>query len=317
MSNLADLIGQAVEALPKQYRDRVIVCGGAAMVLAGLRETTDDLDLLASEETFDTLAREGFTAETEKPGVERIRLSAEVSLYKTWPGIRFWDVYPTATVSANSQGLKIASLQHVLVSKVASSRPKDEADIQILRRALNSSGAPFWSSQQLRETIDLWFKYETVAMHFNDLLLKLRTQALGGLAAVAALTTLFNDKIPLDIRTTALRLVFIILAVVWVAIAALDQLYYQRLLTGAVDALRDFERSTGEAINLSLSIERKFLDKGTGFLRFRMGPVSFYLLILGTLLFAVLIVPRMLENGPVNGTLSKDHVSVQDAGPSP
>lgn len=62
--------------------------------------------------------------------------------------------------------------------------------------------------------------------------------SLGGLAAVAALTTLFNDKIPLDIRTTALRLVFVILAIVWIAIALLDQVYYQRLLTGVVGEIR-------------------------------------------------------------------------------
>ena len=37
---------------------------------------------------------------------------------------------------------------------------------------------------------DLWTKYEDIAMHFNDLLIKLRTQAL---AAVAALTTLCRD----------------------------------------------------------------------------------------------------------------------------
>jgi hypothetical protein len=34
---------------------------------------------------------------------------------------------------------------------------------------------------------DVWDKYEAIAMHFNDLLIKLRTQAL---AAVAALSTI-------------------------------------------------------------------------------------------------------------------------------
>ena len=48
---------------------------------------------------------------------------------------------------------------------------------------------------------DLWTKYEDIAMHFNDLLIKLRTQAL---AAVAALTTLsgFLQRVALTQRQT-------------------------------------------------------------------------------------------------------------------
>ena len=34
---------------------------------------------------------------------------------------------------------------------------------------------------------ELWSKYEEIAMHFNDLIVKIRTQALG---AVAAITTI-------------------------------------------------------------------------------------------------------------------------------
>ena len=34
----------------------------------------------------------------------------------------------------------------------------------------------------------LWVEYEKIAMHFNDLLIKLRTQSLGGLAAIGFVT---------------------------------------------------------------------------------------------------------------------------------
>jgi hypothetical protein len=34
----------------------------------------------------------------------------------------------------------------------------------------------------------LWKEYEGVAMHFNELLIRLRTQALGGVAAISAIT---------------------------------------------------------------------------------------------------------------------------------
>lgn len=37
------------------------------------------------------------------------------------------------------------------------------------------------------DVFEVWTKYEDIAMHFNDLLIKLRTQALGGVAAISAL----------------------------------------------------------------------------------------------------------------------------------
>jgi hypothetical protein len=39
---------------------------------------------------------------------------------------------------------------------------------------------------------EVWKDYEEIAMHFNDLLIKLRTQALGGVAALSALVGIFG-----------------------------------------------------------------------------------------------------------------------------
>src|SRR5664280_1831888 len=36
---------------------------------------------------------------------------------------------------------------------------------------------------------DVWEKYEDIAMHFNDLLIRLRTQALAAVAAISTLVT--------------------------------------------------------------------------------------------------------------------------------
>ena len=38
---------------------------------------------------------------------------------------------------------------------------------------------------------ELWEKYEEIAMHFNDLIIRLRTQALAGVAALSTLVGLF------------------------------------------------------------------------------------------------------------------------------
>jgi hypothetical protein len=41
---------------------------------------------------------------------------------------------------------------------------------------------------------ELWEKYEEIAMHFNDLLIRLRTQALGGVAALSAIVGIFGKS---------------------------------------------------------------------------------------------------------------------------
>ena len=41
---------------------------------------------------------------------------------------------------------------------------------------------------------ELWEKYEEIAMHFNDLLIRLRTSALGGVAALSTLLGIFGKS---------------------------------------------------------------------------------------------------------------------------
>ena len=48
----------------------------------------------------------------------------------------------------------------------------------------------------------LWSKYEDVTMHFNDLILKLRFQALAGVAGLSAVAGLFGREISEGIRSS-------------------------------------------------------------------------------------------------------------------
>jgi len=43
---------------------------------------------------------------------------------------------------------------------------------------------------------DLWKEYERVAMHFNDLIIRLRSQSLGGVAAFATLAGVVANQFP-------------------------------------------------------------------------------------------------------------------------
>lgn len=100
----------------------------------------------------------------------------------------------------------------------------------------------------------VWEKYEDVAMHFNDLLIKLRIQALAGVTVLAVLASIVSNVKTYNFQGTWViaAAVFGALLVVWVAIWALDMLYYNRLLIGSVVAIIDLEKQ---------SIDRKYVSK--------------------------------------------------------
>ena len=105
----------------------------------------------------------------------------------------------------------------------------------------------------------LWEKYEEVAMHFNDLILRLRVQALGGITAVFALSGIAVNFAARPATSEQWDVIFgtlLFLIVAWVAIAILDLNYYYTLLLGAVDALLEIENS-GDIV-LSTRIEQRF-----------------------------------------------------------
>ncbi|MEO8455374.1 MAG: hypothetical protein ABI454_09450 [Sphingomicrobium sp.] len=96
---------------------------------------------------------------------------------------------------------------------------------------------------QTYDTQSLWEKYEDIAMHFNDLLMKLRMQSLAGIAALSTVIGVFAKEGigGVKIEWGVAEALFTALALFWVAIWSLDFLYYNRLLMGAVTALKELE----------------------------------------------------------------------------
>ena len=116
---------------------------------------------------------------------------------------------------------------------------------------------------QAFDRLQLWKEYEGVTMHFNDLIIRLRGQSLGGVAAVATLAAVVakNDTTA-EVRWGLLTGAFGLLSVFWVAVWALDLGYYNRLLAGAVDALLTIEKNSLNSkcvdhIELSTKIEER------------------------------------------------------------
>lgn len=134
-----------------------------------------------------------------------------------------------------------------------------------------SSGQPESATSQnlapMTFTVDfqsLWAKYEDIAMHFNDLLLRLRTQALAAIAAISTLVGVFTKTDPAGAHSDwfVATGIFVALALCWIAIACIDLLYYNRLLVGAVTALLELEadaqKSQFKGITMSTKIGSEF-----------------------------------------------------------
>ena len=101
-----------------------------------------------------------------------------------------------------------------------------------------------------KEYFNTWKKYEDIAMHFNDLIIRLRTQSIGGIAALAAILGIFltdtngNNDITFNYGLASIALLLLILF--WIAIWILDLRYYNRLLEGAVNAILLLEKNKEE-----------------------------------------------------------------------
>jgi hypothetical protein len=113
----------------------------------------------------------------------------------------------------------------------------------------------------------LWKEYEKIAMHFNGLIIKLRSQSLGGVAVFATLTAVVaRGDTTAKVRWGLLAGAFALLSAFWCAVWALDLGYYNRLLAGAVSALLDIEEQSCDSalvneINLSTRINEYLMSK--------------------------------------------------------
>jgi hypothetical protein len=137
----------------------------------------------------------------------------------------------------------------------------------------------------------VWKEYEGVAVHFNELVLKVRFQALAGVAALSALVgVVLKETLSAELRWPVLSVAFAALCLFWVALGILDIFYYNRLLLGAVDAILRLEeesRTRDSCDHLDLSTEIKRTVEGTGTKRWRpslRGPLWFYALVLVALM---------------------------------
>jgi len=179
------------------------------------------------------------------------------------------------------------------------------------------------------DAFEAWKQYQTVAMHFNDLLMRLRSQSLAavaGLSAVAAVVV--KAGVDPAMQWIALAGAFLLLSVFWLAIWVLDFCYYNRLLAGAVDALIELESQSGSSghvgrLVLSTRIEAVVAD-GKKFVTGQLGgsrarwffySIVFVSLVVGLLASAVKagLFHGFQATGPTNAWFSSGTLNL--AGP--
>jgi hypothetical protein len=154
---------------------------------------------------------------------------------------------------------------------------------------------------------ELWKSYEGVAMHFNDLIIRLRIQSIGGIAALAAILGIFlNDRSGNSgnsFNYCIASIALFVLMMFWVGIFILDIMYYNRLLEGAVNAILELEQNKdGSAkkkeIKLSTNIEMafrtRFKHEPEGFKKIWNGRILFYLIVLVALFITFTISCAMM-----------------------
>jgi len=125
-----------------------------------------------------------------------------------------------------------------------------------------------------------WAKYEDIAMHFNDLTMRLRLQALAGVGAAALIAGgISTHQGQLDERQIGIFLMA--MSLIWAGIYLLDVYYYQALLKGAVAAIVDLEKSL-PGVDLSTKIEQA-VGRGGRWGRRAFYGFAFFLLFFGGL----------------------------------
>ena len=155
----------------------------------------------------------------------------------------------------------------------------------------NEEGTPIFEA---------WDKYEIITMHFNDLLIKLRTQAIGGVAAIATVVAVISKgDTSSSFNWAIMASVFFFLIVFWVAVWVLDFKYYNRLLLGAVDALLEIENLSKTCTHVKeLSLSHKIEDAVAGIgnkidhklhKQLSLGRRWFYLIVFFGLLVGLLV----------------------------
>ena len=99
---------------------------GGAMVLYGLRDATNDIDLGCSKSLADMLEKNGFTTTRLSDGTRKITIADDIEIFEDW-------IFDKAEIR---EGISVISLKGLLEMKKSLGREKDLKDIELIEAAL-------------------------------------------------------------------------------------------------------------------------------------------------------------------------------------
>ena len=118
-----------------------VIFGSCPMAVAGIRESSD-IDMLVSEEVFSNLAKGGWKI-LDKGGKDKPLLNGDFEAHKSWEFSSYAPTLDHLLARADYvDGIPFASLQEVRKWKVASGRPKDLLDIELIDEYLSRQYKP-------------------------------------------------------------------------------------------------------------------------------------------------------------------------------
>ena len=95
---------------------------GGAMVLYGLRDATNDIDLGCSKSLADMLEKNGFTTTRLSDGTRKITIADDIEIFEDW-------IFDKAEIR---EGISVISLKGLLEMKKSLGREKDLKDIELI-----------------------------------------------------------------------------------------------------------------------------------------------------------------------------------------
>jgi len=108
-----------------------VVYGSAPLAVAGLREASD-IDLLISEELFETLKNQGWN-EVDKGAGDKALKKGVCEAFIFWGGSSYNPTLEQLLKTANTfEGIPFASLKEVRNWKMAFGREKDLVDVELI-----------------------------------------------------------------------------------------------------------------------------------------------------------------------------------------
>ena len=120
----ADIIKRITE-LNFPITDYWLITGGA-MVLYGLKDTTNDIDLGCSKFLADTLEQSGYPTTKLSDGTRKIMVADDIEIFEDW-------LFDNVEIR---DGVSIISLKGLLEMKKSLGREKDTKDIELIEAAL-------------------------------------------------------------------------------------------------------------------------------------------------------------------------------------